>query len=394
MQRVTGRYISTSYLEETVEAFVPLALPPVPPLQFASIDLELLERAAGALGRLDALASDSRFPETELFLYFYIRKEALLSSQIEGTQSSLAEILAYENESNPPAPREDLAEVINYINAIQYGIRRLAELPLSLRLIREVHGELMRGLKRGGEMDPGNFRRTQNWIGGTRPGTAVYVPPPPQELMRVLGELEDFLQGIPEATSPLIKAALAHVQFETIHPFLDGNGRVGRLLITLIMISEATLKHPILYLSLYFKTHRDEYYQLLQSVRVQGNWEDWLRFFLRAVEQVSLQGLHTAQRLQDQALADAELVRSKIEGRQFVSVLGALRQLQRHPITSIPELARGSGLSGPTAARALTQLARLGIVIESTGGKRDRRYHYLAYLDILGEGTEAYPSPH
>jgi len=267
----------------------------MPPLQLDGNMYDLIELANRALGRLDGLTT--LLPEPSLFLYFYVRKEALLSSQIEGTQSSLSDLLLYEIEEVPGVPLDDVQEVSRYVAALNHGLARLKNgFPLSLRLIREIHKVLLSG-GRGSEREPGEFRRSQNWIGGTRPGNALFVPPPPIEVMPCLGDLENFLHDRPERTPVLIKAALSHVQFERIHPFLDGNGRLGRLLITILLCAEGALSEPLLYLSLYFKTHRQVYYDLLQQVRIEGDWEEWLRFFLEGVKVTSEQASSAAIRL-------------------------------------------------------------------------------------------------
>ncbi|RLD99788.1 MAG: Fic family protein, partial [Aquificota bacterium] len=282
---LTGEYRITVVGGETIRAFVPEPLPPDPPLRFTPQRQQLLERATLALGRLDSITL--LLPDPDIFLYAYVRREALLSSQIEGTQSSLSDLLLFELEEAPGVPFEDVVEVSNYVAALEHGTRRLQEgFPLCNRLIREMHALLLsRG--RGSEKLPGEFRRTQNWIGGTRPGNAYFVPPPPDEVPRCMADLERFLNGENAPYPTLVNAALAHVQFETIHPFLDGNGRMGRLLIAFVLHHGGILKRPLLYLSLYFKRHRDEYYRLLDLVRLEGDWEAWLDFFLEGVEQTA-----------------------------------------------------------------------------------------------------------
>jgi Fic family protein len=315
----------------------------------------------------------------------YVRKEALLSSQIEGTQSSLSDLLLFENEEIPFVPLNDVQEVSNYIAAMDHGLKRLSEgFPLSLRLIKEMHRELLsRG--RGDSKQPGDFRKSQNWIGGTRPGNAMFVPPPPDRLMTCLGALENFLRD--RKTYPvLIRAALAHVQFETIHPFLDGNGRLGRLLITLMLCEENALHEPLLYLSLYFKTHRDRYYELLQRVRTKGDWESWVEFFLEGVAETSEQGVATARRLL--VLFDDDGGKIATLGRAASSALRVHAELKRSPLLAVPLAARRLGLSQPTVQKSLDHLARLGIVQEITGKRRSRLYEYSRYLRILDEGTE------
>ena len=280
---------------ESVRAFLPHSLPPVPPLDLSGTHQRLLERATHALGRLDSVSA--LLPDPQLFLYAYVRREAVLSSQIEGTQSSLSDLLLFELEEVPGVPFDDVMEVSNYVAALEYGMSRLREgFPLCNRLLREMHSKLMsRG--RGSEKNPGEFRRTQNWIGGTRPGNAHFVPPPPQEVESCMAALEAFLHEDTTGTPLLVKAALAHVQFETIHPFLDGNGRLGRLLIALLLHNGGLLEEPLLYLSLYLKTHRSTYYELLDRVRTKGDWEAWVDFFLEGVEETALGAVHTARRL-------------------------------------------------------------------------------------------------
>ncbi len=294
-QRAQGAYKTTSTLGEKVRAFIPNPLPPQPPVAWNPSLRVNFDKATMALGRLDSVAS--LLPDISLFLYMYIRKEAVLSSRIEGTQSSISDLLLYESEQEPGVPLDDVLEVSNYVAALIEGIRLLEDgLPLSLRLIRQVHSILL-GKGRGSNKTPGTFRRSQNWIGGTRPGNALFVPPPPEAVMECMAKLELFLHDKPESTPPLVKAALAHVQFETIHPFLDGNGRLGRLLITLILCDQKVLSQPILYLSLYFKTHRQEYYRLLNRVREFGEWEEWLAFFADAVIDTSEQAIEMAIKL-------------------------------------------------------------------------------------------------
>jgi len=337
-----------------------------------------------ALGRLDGLAT--LLPDTSLFLYLYVRKEALLSSQIEGTQSSLADLLLFENEETPGVPLDDVEEVSNYVAAMNHGLKRLRDgFPLSLRLVREIHGVLLRG-GRGADKEPGEFRRTQNWVGGTRPGNAAFVPPPPERLMECLGALEKFLHDRTVSLPILVKAALAHVQFESIHPFLDGNGRLGRLLITLMLCANGALTEPTLYLSLYFKTHRDRYYDHLQRVRTKGAWEDWLAFFLKGVEETSKQASDAATRIVDLFKKD----RAKIAalGRPAATALRVHEYLQSKPYLSMPVAAKALGISKPTVKAALDHLVKLKIARETTGRRRGRVYAYSGYLGILSEGTE------
>lgn len=378
-----GRYAVSTFGEETVRAFVPPPLPPVPAVALESLQL-LLEQANQALGRLDGLASV--LPDVSLFIYAYVRKEAVLSSQIEGTQSSLSDLLLFETEEAPGVPIEDVQEVSNYVAALYHGMTRLREgFPLSLRLIREIH-EVLLSKGRGSDKEPGEFRRNQNWIGGARPGNALFVPPPPELVMECMGQLELFLHAEKPELPLLIRAGLVHVQFETIHPFLDGNGRLGRLLITFLLCAGRALHEPILYLSLFFKTHRQVYYDLLTSVRTTGNWEAWLEFFLTGVKETSDQAVNAARRIIGLLEAD----RKKIEGlgRPAASVLRVHQYAQTHPIISIASAAEKIGNTFPTVAGAVDHLQQLGIMREITGKQRHRLFAYGAYLDILNEGTE------
>lgn len=379
-----GNYETTSVAGERVRAFVPPPLPPVPPLDLNAERHDLLEKANRSLGRLDGVAT--LFPDPALFLYMYVRKEALLSSQIEGTQSSFSDLLLFESAELPGVPIDDVEEVSCYVSAMNHGLERLrGGFPLSLRLIKEIH-KTMLSSGRGSKKAPGEFRTSQNWIGGTRPGNATFVPPPPHRVIECMGLLEKFLHNDPVKTPLLIKAALAHVQFETIHPFLDGNGRVGRLLITLLLCAEGALAQPMLYLSLHFKKHRDEYYDLLQRVRTKGAWEDWLDFFLLGVIDTTDQAVRAAQRILELFRDD----RAHIEklGRAAASALRLHHAFQERAVLSIPGAAKRVGLSQPTITSALAHLAKLGLVRETTGRKRRKLYVYDAYLKILGEGAE------
>jgi Uncharacterized conserved protein len=378
-----GEYRATTVANETVRAFVPHPLPPTPPLEISPARQRLLERALLACGRLDAITA--LLPDPDLFLYAYMRREAVLSSQIEGIQSSLSDLLLFELDQAAGAPFDDVVEVSNYVAALEHGLQRLREdFPLSNRLLREIHGKLLaRG--RGADKQPGEFRRSQNWIGGTRPGNAQYVPPPPQEVEACMAALERFLHAA-DAPGALLKAALAHVQFETIHPFLDGNGRVGRLLIALVLHHDGVLRQPLLYLSLYFKQHRAEYYRLLDSVRHTGDWEHWLDFFLEGVEQTAAGAVDTAHRLL--ALFRDDTARIQALGRSAANTLRVFGALRRRPLARIDALATQTGIAYPTAARAIEALERLGIVREITGRKRERVFAYAHYLDILNEGAQ------
>lgn len=381
-----GRYVTIAAGGERVRAFVPPPLPPVPPIRMAGL-LTLLEEANRAVGRLDGVTSV--LPHPPLFLYMYVRKEALLSSQIEGTQSSLSDLLLFENEEAPGAPLDDVQEVSNYVAAMTHGLDRLRDdFPLSLRLIREIHQVLL-SKGRGSDKEPGEFRRSQNWVGGTRPGNALYVPPPPNFVIECMGDLEDFLHSNRPEMPLLVKAGLVHLQFESIHPFLDGNGRLGRLLITFLLCAQGALHEPTLYLSLYFKTHRRLYYDLLQQVREEGSWETWLEFFLTGIKETSEQAAATARRIL--ALFDEDRVRIEMLGRKTASALRLHQRLQVRPITSISAAARHLGVSQPTVSKSIEELMRLGIVREITGRQRDRVYAYERYLAILNEGTEPLP---
>ena len=382
MTNLSGHYVTAATAGERFKAFVPDPLPAQSALKLNARYFELMEKANWALGRLDGVAA--LLPDTSLFLYFYVRKEALLSSQIEGTQSSFSDLLLYESAEAPGVPLEDVVEVSNYVAAMDHGLKRLNEgFPISLRLIREIH-EVLLSKGRGSTKGPGEFRTSQNWIGGTRPGNATYVPPPPDQVMTCMGELEKYLHM--EHTPVLIRAALAHVQFETIHPFLGGNGRLGRLLITLLLCAHGALSQPMLYLSLYFKTHRDEYYDHLQKVRLKGTWEAWLMFFLEGVLETSQQAVVTAQTI----LRVFEHDRRRIEqlGRPAGSALRLHQYLQKKPLSTIQKAADDTAMTRPTVATSLKHLTDLEIVRELTGKERHRLFVYDEYLKILNEGTE------
>lgn len=376
-----GRYVETSVGGEVVRAFVPPALPPDPPIDVLPL-LTRLSAAERALGRLDGITM--LLPRHDLFLYMYVRKEAVLSSQIEGTQSTLTDLLRFEAAAEAGQPFDDIREVSNYVDAMMYGLHRLGELPLSLRLIREMHARLMEG-NRGGDKNPGEFRRSQNWIGGTRPGNAMFVPVPPNELDPCLSVLEAFMHEEDSGLPPLIKAGLLHVQFETIHPFLDGNGRIGRLLITLYLCTKGSLQAPLLYLSLYLKTHRSVYYALLQSVRENGAWEEWLAFFLDGVAQTANQAFEAATQIVELFKADRDRITA--DSDRAGSSLRVHEWLQSNPFVTSNQLVEKIGLSAPTVNAALADLERLGIVTEVTGKRRNRVFSYQSYLDILSEGT-------
>ncbi|AND67717.1 cell division protein Fic [Dyella thiooxydans] len=374
-----GEYRTVSTAGEPFRAFVPAALPPLPPIDWNPALRRRFDDALVALGRLDAVST--LLPNAALVLYSFIRKEAVLSSQIEGTQSSLADLLLYEIDEQPGVPVEDAQEVSRYVAALEHGLARLrGGFPLSLRLIGEMHAVLL-DHPQGRGKTPGEFRRSQVWIGGTRPGNAVFVPPPADAVADCLGDLERFLNDVPESTPPLIKAALAHVQFETIHPFLDGNGRIGRLLIVLQLVHDGLLREPLLYPSLFFKKHRPLYYELLNAVRLQGDWERWLDYFAEGVEQSATQAVATAKQLL--ALVDQDRDRIATLGRSATSALAVLQALQRQPVTSAAALVKATGLALATVNRMLVQLVDAGIVSELTQRQRDRIFSYRAYVDAL-----------
>lgn len=384
-RKKTGRLVEISSVgAERVEAFVPHPLPPDPPLRIGAELHDSINKAHLALGRIDSIRL--LLPDTRLFLYMYVRKEAVLSSQIEGTQSSLTDLLRFEIDEAPGSPIEDVIEVSSYVDALSHGLERVrGGMPLSQRLIREIHERLL-SHGRGAQATPGEFRRIQNWIGGTSAADAVFVPPPAHEIADAMSDLERFLNDVPRATPPLLKAALAHAQFETIHPFLDGNGRVGRLLIPLILCASGVLQEPMLYLSLFFKTHRQLYYDHLQAIRTTGDWERWLAFFVEAVESTATQAFETATRLQAVARHDRELVQKS--PKTTASTLQIHQALQERPVATIRVLADSTHLSVNTVGSALDKLAALGLVSEVTGRARDRIYVYRDYLAILSEGTE------
>jgi Fic family protein len=381
-QRI-GKIIKLRTGDESYTAYLPRPLPPVPPLVLEPL-YPLLDQANLALGRLDGMSA--MIPDASLFLYMYVRKEAVLSSQIEGTQSSLSDLLTFELEDMPGAPINDVEEVSNYVAAMNHALRRLKDLPLSLRLIREMHGILLsHGC--GQKMNPGEFRTSQNWIGGTRPGNAAFVPPPPDRLLECLGDFEKFLHDPRHRLPVLVKAALAHVQFESIHPFLDGNGRLGRLLIPLILCVDGAIRSPLLYLSLYFKAHRKLYYDHLTLVRETGDWEEWLSFFLKGVVETADQATQTAQKIT--ALFKFNDEKIKRLGKVSGSVLRLHAYLQKQPVSDTGNAVKGSGLTLPTVIRAFEELEKLGIVRETTGRERKRLYAYVAYLELLNQGTES-----
>lgn len=366
-------------------AFVPRPLPPVPPLALDP-DLErLLERANQSLGRLDGVTL--LLPDANQFLYTFIRKEAVLSSQIEGTMSSLSDLLLFENEVAPGVPVEDVEEAANYIAALNHGVNSIesGRLPLCNRLLREAHERLLQS-GRGADKAPGEFRRTQNWLGGSRPADARYVPPPWQEVEPAMAALEQFLHDRPVVFPVLVKAALAHVQFESIHPFLDGNGRVGRLLIGLLLLEQGVLRRPLLYLSLYLKRNRDLYYERLQAVRVEGAWEAWLRFFLQGVVEVADSTADTTRSIVEMIERDRERIHRL--GRAAATALRVHDLAVRRVVVKPPTAADALDLSEPPVYGAIARLEEIGILREVTGRARGKTYVYGEYMDILNEGTE------
>ncbi|MBN1850813.1 MAG: Fic family protein [Deltaproteobacteria bacterium] len=379
-----GHYVTTSTVGEKVQAFVPAPLPPTPQIDWTPDLRDQFDHALMALGRLDS--ASTFLPDTSLFLYMYVRKEAVLSSMIEGTQSSISDLMLFELDRVPGVPLDDVREVSNYVAALNHGLGRLAGgFPLCLRLLKEIHGILL-SKGRGSRQDPVEFRRSQNWIGGTRPGNAVFVPPPPEKVLECMAELERFLHDRPEHTPVLQKAALAHVQFETIHPFLDGNGRLGRLLITFLLCEQKALQQPMLYLSLYFKTHRQYYYELLNEVRQRGNWEAWLGFFAEAVIITANQAVDATRKLTDLSKEDRDKIKGL--GRAALSTLQVHRALLERPISTAGWLVKRTAISPATVNKCLNHLESLGVVSELTGQKRNRLYSYTRYIEIMNQGTE------
>ncbi len=382
-QRI-GQYLKRSVAGEHYTAYRPEKLPPNPHLDIQTL-LPLLDKATAAIGRLDGMSM--ALPDSSLFLYMYVRKEAVLSSQIEGTQSSLSDLLLFETEEAPGAPIDDVTEVSCYVSAMNYGIERLKKFPMSLRLIKEIHEKLMTNA-RGGNKQPGEFRTSQNWIGGSRPGNAQFVPAPPELLIELLGDLEIFLNDENNHLPILIKAALAHVQFETIHPFLDGNGRLGRLLITFILCGDGILKEPLLYLSLYLKANRQKYYDHLQSVRETGDWESWIKFFLIGVIETANQATETAQTIIQLFKNDKSIIEKS--GTSTVSILILHSYLQKYPISNTTKIRKECNLSLPSVIRSMKILEALGIAEEVTGKERHKIFVYTKYLEILSQGTEPF----
>jgi Fic family protein len=376
-----SHYVTSTLSGERVRAFVP---PPLPPsskaLDVASLQAILAE-ANQAVGRLDGMTS--ALPDLKLFLYSYVRKEAVLSSQIEGTQSSLSDLLLYENAETPGVPLGDVQEVSNYVAALNHGLKRMRDgFPLSLRLIREIH-EVLLSKGRGSHAQPGEFRKSQNWIGGTRPGNAAYVPPPPEYVLDCMGQLETFIHQEGSSLPLLIRAGLVHAQFESIHPFLDGNGRVGRLLITFMLCAEEVLREPVLYLSLFFKKHRRLYYDRLNGTRGSEGWSEWLDFFLQGVRDTANQAARMAVSIDRLFRKDKEKI--ELLGRGAASALLIYRYAQANPLFSIKNAAREMKVSFPTTSSAVARMSKAGILRESSGKRRDRLFLYENYLDILNQ---------
>jgi Fic family protein len=382
---MSGRYEVSRVGGEDVRAFIPFPLPPSPPVELSGPRLAMLEKAILSIGRLDSVAT--LLPDPGLFLYAYVRREAVLSSQIEGTQSSLSDLLLFELEEAPGVPFDDVVEVSNYVAALEHGMARLREgFPLCNRLLREMHERLMqRG--RGSAKEPGQFRTSQNWIGGTRPGNAHFVPPPPEQVVACMAELERFLHEENTGLPHLIRVALAHVQFETIHPFLDGNGRLGRLLIALLLHRDGLLTQPLLYMSLYLKQHRMTYYELLDGVRVTGNWEAWVDFFLEGTQQTAQGAVETAKRLV--TLFDEDTRRIQATTRSAATTRRALDALRKRPVINLKQLGTDTGMTFPSASKAMGRLLDAGIARELTGRRRNRVFVYHRYLAILNEGGES-----
>jgi Fic family protein len=382
-----GKYVVISSGGEKFRAFVPAPLPPKPAINWTTALRRRFDDALVALGRLDAVST--QLPNAALLLYSFVRKEAVLSSQIEGTQSSLADLLLYEIDEQPGVPVDDAQEVSCCVAALEHGLADLrGGIPLSMRLIRGMH-EVLMAHPGGRGKTPGQIRRSQVWIGGTRLGNAAFVPPPAGELADCLKPFEQFLNDQPEPTSPLLKSALAHVQFETIHPFLDGNGRLGRLLIVLQLVADGVLREPMLYPSLFFKSHRQLYYDLLNEVRLKGDWERWLDFFAEGVEWSAAQGVATAHALLK--LVNADRDRIAVLGRIAESALAIHQSLQQHPISTSAALVKSTRLTAATVNKSLVHLIDLGIVTELTNRQRGRVFSYQQYVAALTTETSATP---
>lgn len=374
-----GRYVRQP---AHYSAFMPEALPPQPPICWDDELHTLLSRADRALGRLDG--SIQTLPDADLFVFMYVRKEAVLSSQIEGTQSSLNDLLEAEAAINDTRHPGDVEEVLNYVRAMNHGLSRLGELPVSVRLIREIHQHLLDGV-RGNQASPGELRRSQNWIGpgGSTLNEAIFVPPPPHEVERLLSDLEKFIHTS-DRLPPLVKIGLIHAQFETIHPFLDGNGRVGRLLITFLLCEAEILIKPVLYLSYYFKRYRARYYELLQAVRDEGKWEEWIKFFLEGVATVSLEATETARAIVARREQDRKLITDGF-GRGAGSGLRILESLYRTPFITVNQAAERLGITFQASRKLIQRFVDAGLLVEITGQERYRVYQYAPYVRLFSD---------
>lgn len=383
--RRVGTYTRSAVGGETVNAFVPVPLPPSKPALLLDDRLSRgLTRAEQALARLD-LAGDM-VPSLDWFIYAFVRKEAVISSQIEGTQASLVDLLVFEA-GGQAAPNHNVQEVCNYLDALAYARRQLGSargLPLSMRLLNEAHRRLMQGV-RGANKQPGEVRKSQNWIGGSRPGNAIYVPPPPERLPKLLGALEKYIHA-EDALPKLVRAGLLHAQFETIHPYLDGNGRIGRLLIALLLEHWKLLRAPLLYLSLFFKRHREDYYRRLNAVRTEGDWEGWTDYFLDGVATIADEAVASARELF--TLVNGDRIRLLESGAASVPAARLFERLPKHPIVTVGSAMQLVKTTKPTATRAIEALTKSGVLVETTGKKRDRSFAYQAYLDQLKVGTD------
>ncbi len=379
-----NRFRAGRYVQQPAgyRAFIPEPLPPDPPVQISGTLQVQLSLADRALGRLDG--SIQTLPNPDLFVWMYVRKEAVLSSQIEGTQSSLQDVLAAEAQILDPERPRDVDEVVNYVNAMKHGLLRLSDLPVSVRLIKEIHEKLLTGV-RGHNLTPGEVRRSQNWIGhgGCTLNDATFVPPPPHEVDSHLSRLEAFIHT--DTNLPLlIKIGLAHAQFETIHPFLDGNGRVGRLLITFLLCEREVLLKPVLYISHFFKKHRTEYYDHLQAIRDHGAWEEWLKFFLRGVVEVSQQATDTARKILTLREDHRKTITEQL-GRTAGNGHRVLEYLYEHPIVSVNDVKDLTGTTYPAANDLVARLVENNIVVEHTGQSRNRRFFYEHYIRLFNE---------
>ncbi len=382
-----GAYVERSNAGETYSCYVPAVLPPNPAITISPEHNKLIGQINRMLGRFDVFGVLGEVPDTKLFIYNYVRKEALLSSQIEGTRSSFSDLLLFESDEVPSVPLDDVKEVSNYIKALYYGLKRIREddFPLSIRLIKEMHELLLEG-NRGSNKAPGEFRKSQVWLGGSTPSKAVFVPPPFEVIDDLLANFERFIHDYFGYTSPLIKAAVAHAQFETIHPFLDGNGRLGRLLITLIFCADSFLDEPIIYLSLYFKSHREAYYEALQRVRTEEDWEGWISFFLQGMLDTAQQAFDTSVRLTE--LIKQDTIRVSNLGRAAQSALDVYEKAKQDIIFSVADIREHLEISLPTIRKSIDELVNLGILQEITGKGRNRIWAYQTYLQILSEGAE------